>query len=757
MKKGLARVLGVILSMVLIFSVAACGDKPAPAPSQENFTVTVVGGTGGGTFERDADCTVTAAVTEGKAFVHWTVDGKEVSAENPYTFKVTSDITVTAVLKDVYTVTATGGKINGAASVTASAGDTLTAVADTAEGKIFLGWFAGETLLSENAEYSFTADKSMNIEAKFANAYTITVTGGKIGGETSVTVKEGSEVTAVADTAAGKRFVGWFAGDTLLSENATYTFTAEKSVNLQAKFVEAFTVTVTGGKIDGQTSAVVDAGQSVTVVFDAAENRTFVAWKAGGETVSTDAAYTFTVNADVDLTAVYTEQLVAPENDANQMFKYVGNGAGRNTTELDRQKEADGTTKKTAFVEGVDYILYHVYTSPNANRGTDAVAAFKLLRDEAGKASLTTMDGAATLGVAGDPGNYFTDNNPTDEYFGFFEAVVGKSFDKWQNYYFAAQAIAVADSVYTNSAISEIGDSSIRKSEPVTVTVENGTGGGKVDKNSDVTVTATVAEGYYFVKWTVNGADVSTDNPYTFKAAQDVTITAVTEQKPAEKFTVSVTGGTGGGQFEAGEECTVTATVPDGFNFICWKADGVEVSKSQAYTFRVVANVSLTAEFADSIQLVAPKNDANQMFSYPKYGSGRNTTELDRQKDADGKSKTAFVEGVDYILYHVYTSPEANRDTDAIATFMLVKDENNAGRVVTMDGSVFMGCGNTPGNYYIDNTPDAIYFAFFRAVIGDTYSETQNYYFAAQSIAQQGTAYTNSEISEIGTVSICEK
>ena len=91
MKQRKKWLTALVLAAVLAFALAC-----TPAQS---FTVTVVGGTGGGTFEKGAQCTVTATVGENEKFVRWTADGKEISTENPYTFNVEKDVELTAVLE----------------------------------------------------------------------------------------------------------------------------------------------------------------------------------------------------------------------------------------------------------------------------------------------------------------------------------------------------------------------------------------------------------------------------------------------------------------------------------------------------------------------------------------------------------------------------------------------------------------------------------------------------------------------------------
>ena len=65
----------------------------------------------------------------------------------------------------------------------------------------------------------------------------------------------------------------------------------------------------------------------------------------------------------------------------------------------------------------------------------------------------------------------------------------------------------------------------------VTVTAENGTvaglaDGGLYEVGTEANLTATPAEGYEFVNWTVGGNEVSTANPYTFKVEADLALVA---------------------------------------------------------------------------------------------------------------------------------------------------------------------------------------------------------------------------------------
>lgn len=64
------------------------------------YTITVNGGTGSGTYVKNTEITITAEVPEGQIFVRWEVDGKEFSTQNPYTFKITKNLVINAVFED---------------------------------------------------------------------------------------------------------------------------------------------------------------------------------------------------------------------------------------------------------------------------------------------------------------------------------------------------------------------------------------------------------------------------------------------------------------------------------------------------------------------------------------------------------------------------------------------------------------------------------------------------------------------------------
>ena len=130
----------------------------------------------------------------------------------------------------------------------------------------------------------------------------------------------------------------------------------------------------------------------------------------------------------------------------------------------------------------------------------------------------------------------------------------------------------------------------------------NVTGGGTFNYGNNCTLNATPVAGYTFVNWTKNGTQVSTNATYTFAVTESAAYVAHFQ---LQSFTVNVTanpadGGTvaGGGTFNYGETCTVTAMANEGYTFVNWSQGFFSVSNEASYTFTVTSNVNLTAHFA---------------------------------------------------------------------------------------------------------------------------------------------------------------
>ena len=131
-------------------------------------------------------------------------------------------------------------------------------------------------------------------------------------------------------------------------------------------------------------------------------------------------------------------------------------------------------------------------------------------------------------------------------------------------------------------------------------------GGGSLHYGESCTVHAVPAEGYAFANWIDEGDVVSTEADYTFTVTGNRSLKAnFTELQPNE-YTINVSanpteGGTvtGGGTYNVGASCTLTATPASGYQFQSWKRNGVVMSTNPTYTFTVTESATYTAYFGE--------------------------------------------------------------------------------------------------------------------------------------------------------------
>ena len=126
-------------------------------------------------------------------------------------------------------------------------------------------------------------------------------------------------------------------------------------------------------------------------------------------------------------------------------------------------------------------------------------------------------------------------------------------------------------------------------------------GTGQYRRGAICTLTAIPNTGYSFKRWTKNGSTVSTNNPYSFQVNGNASYVAVFD---LNSYTITASanptaGGmvSGGGTFNYGSTCTLTAMPNTGYVFVGWTKNGSQVSTDQTYSFTVTENASYEAVF----------------------------------------------------------------------------------------------------------------------------------------------------------------
>ena len=212
----------------------------------------------------------------------------------------------------------------------------------------------------------------------------------------------------------------------------------------------------------------------------------------------------------------------------------------------------------------------------------------------------------------------------------------------------------------------------------------NVTGGGTFNYGNSCTLNATPAAGYTFVNWTKNGQQVSTNATYTFTVTESAAYVAHFQ---LQSFTVNVTadpaeGGTvaGGGTFNYGETCTVTATANEGYTFVNWMTGMFSVSNEISYTFTVTSNVNLIAHFElQTFQVKVSVNpaEAGNVTGEGTYNYGDEVTlTIVRNEDWHFENWTENGEVVSEEMTYTFTIT-SDRDLDANFIYTEGIIENN--------------------------------------------------------------------------------
>ena len=192
-------------------------------------------------------------------------------------------------------------------------------------------------------------------------------------------------------------------------------------------------------------------------------------------------------------------------------------------------------------------------------------------------------------------------------------------------------------------------------------------GGGTFEENQNATITAVAATNYEFVNWTKEGAEVSTENPYTFAVTE--TATYVANFVEITKYTIDATAnnpamGTveGAGTYYEGTEVTLTAIAKGGYVFVDW-SDG-NTDETRTFTAGVDMPETLTANFkaavprawAYDLRLDADTDPVNYIFTFKTTSAGTATLIF---KDKDGNTQDFGA--------HTATATEAGEQTITIA------------------------------------------------------------------------------------------
>ena len=431
----------------------------------ENGTVTGVG-----EYEENAEATLTATAAEGYEFTCWTSGEDTVSTANPYTFAVTANLALVANFKEVV-------------------------IEEPVEAKLYL---------TPNANWK---QSNARFAAYFFDNGETWVGMTKVDGETDL-----YEVTIPTDKKYPKViFCRMNPGAAANNWNNKWNQTADLVIPTDGK--NHYTVK------DGTW----DNGGGTWSIWPVPTVKTYV-----------DITITVTANAPASIKWANAGDKLA---DATE---YVAMTAGENNTYTYTLAQVDE-------LKGVDYtVKVGEAVSATQNTSKNVTADFKALLPQVAVQGVNNWDGTDKMTIADDyltasitlplvakkydlkltvdatwkgtTSNKITRENNSSAFTGDSgngSITADIAGDYVFTYTYATQTLTVTYPALTVKY-------------NVTVTAENGTveGAGEYEENAEATLTATAAEGYEFVNWTVGDSIVSTENPYKFTVTADLALVA---------------------------------------------------------------------------------------------------------------------------------------------------------------------------------------------------------------------------------------
>jgi uncharacterized repeat protein (TIGR02543 family) len=549
--------------------------------------------------EYDLGSTVqlTAVPATGYYFAGWT--GDTTGTTNPLTVFVNRPRDIRAVF-EILTYTLDVAAIGGGTVVKSPDqpiylhGSQVQLTANPSAGYHFVGW-SGDLSGAANPA-TVVVDGHKSITATFAiNQYALTVATVGSGSITKnpdlASYSHGTVVQVTAVPAANYHFVSW-SGDASGTVNPlAVTMNGARSITATfAIDTHPLTVTVNGsGSVTkNPNQASYDHGTVVQLTAVPAANYHFVSW-SGDATGSTN-PISLTMDAARSVTATF-----AIDTHTLQVTT-VGNGTVAKSPDLPAYNHGDAVTLTATPLAGQSFVGWSGAATGTTNPLTVTMDANKAITATFTYSLAITTQGSGSVTRAPDQQGY----TPGASVQLTAVPAVGNQFVSWSGDLTGAQNPATlvmsanrsvtatfAISTFTLN-VSTIGSGSVAKS-PNQATYNYGT---------NVTLTATPANGYHFVGW--SGDATGSANPVAVLIDANKNVTATFA---INTYTLSVTT-TGIGSvvvvpnqafYDHGTSVTLTANEGPGYRFLNWSGD--TSATANPLSLIMTANKSLVANF----------------------------------------------------------------------------------------------------------------------------------------------------------------
>ena len=383
-----------------------------------------------------------------------------------------------------------------------------------------------------------SASGSYTIAAKRENPvvnYVIDVSaspssGGTVGG--AGTYQSGSTCTITASPNTGYNFVQWTKNGSLVSTNASYSFTVTENASYVAVFsLNSYTISASaspsaGGSVSGMGSY--NYGSTCTLTANPATGYSFVRWTKNGNQVSTNPSYSFTVTENASYVAVFSLNSYTISASASP-------NAGGSVSGTGSYNYGSTCTLTATPATGYSFVRWtkngsQVSTNPSysftVTENASYVAVFSLnsytISASANPSAGGTVNGAGTYNYGSSCTLIAT---PASGYSFVRWTKNGSQVSTNPSYSFTVTGNASYVAIFSLNSFT------------ITASASPSTGGsvsgaGSYNYGSTCTLIATPATGYSFVRWTKNGNQVSTNPSFSFTVTGNASYVAVFEQSP---------------------------------------------------------------------------------------------------------------------------------------------------------------------------------------------------------------------------------
>lgn len=421
-----------------------------------------------------------------------------------------------------------------------------------------------------------------------------TSAGGNIGPEiinTTISSSLNSATTYLAFTVEGNlyQYDYWYVDD----------------VSVTVSGAQSYTISTVSGPVGGGTttgSGSYNAGSQATVTALSSTGYYFVNWTEGGNIVSPDASYTFTVNGDRMLVANFVLQQFTVSASSNPSAGGSATGGGSYNYGDQAMLNAIANTgySFTNWTENGNVVSASAGYSFTVDGDRSLIANYEILQY-----TVSASAGPPSGGITSGSGTYA---------YGSQAAVTATAGNGWNfiNWTEGGNVVSVnttfsfiveGDRILIANFTQQVIQYTI-STLPFPLPGGATSGGGVYDAGDQVTVNATPDNGWVFINWTENGSLVSANQSYSFAAASNRDLVA----NFAQQFNILASGdpGVGGytsgsGVYTEGETANLGAYANSDYVFLNWMENGNIVSLNQSYSFAVAGNRELIANFQTTV------------------------------------------------------------------------------------------------------------------------------------------------------------